>query len=90
MKHKILVFATLLSVIFFIGCNNDSATTDTITADESVINAEIDAAVDDVVLISEDQFDLQKSIWFYPQLCGYKFNPPLKNKIALLKFSNFL
>jgi len=27
---------------------------------------------------------------FYPQLCGYKFNPPLKNKIALLKFSNFL
>jgi len=28
--------------------------------------------------------------WFYPQLCGYKFNPPLKNKIALLKFSNFL
>jgi len=31
-----------------------------------------------------------KELRFYPQLCGYKFNPPLKNKIALLKFSNFL
>jgi len=37
-----------------------------------------------------DAFVSKKKYRFYPQLCGYKFNPPLKNKIALLKFSNFL
>ncbi len=65
MKSKILLFATLLSITFFIGCNNESvnvaATSNTITADETVVNAEIDATVDDLSIIAEDQFDMQKS-----------------------------
>ena len=65
MKRKILLFAALLSITFFIGCNNESvneaATSNTITADETVVNSEIDATVDDVSIIAEDQFDMQKS-----------------------------
>ncbi len=65
MKNKILFFATLLSVTFFIGCNNESGTeattSNTITADETVVNTEIDATVDDISIIAEDQFDVQKS-----------------------------
>ncbi|WP_310558732.1 hypothetical protein [Flavobacterium sp.] len=65
MKNKILLFATLLSVSFFIGCNNESATeaatSNAITADETVVNTEIDATVDDISIITEDQFDVQKS-----------------------------
>lgn len=55
----------MLSVAFFIGCENesvnDAATSNSITADETVVNAEIDATVDDVSIIAEDQFDSQKS-----------------------------
>jgi hypothetical protein len=66
MKTKILVFVTLLSVSFFISCNSNepidgTATATTITADEAVVNSEIDATVDDVSIIAEDQFDMQKS-----------------------------
>lgn len=66
MKTKILVFVTLLSASFFIGCNSNepiggTTTATTITADEAVANSEIDATVDDVTIIAEDQFDMQKS-----------------------------
>jgi len=65
MKSKILLFATLLSITFFISCNNESvneaATSNTITADETVVNSEIDATVDDVSIIAEDQFDKKSS-----------------------------
>ncbi len=65
MKTKILLFATLLSVIFFIGCstnepvNQESAA---ITANDIITNSDIDASVDDVSIIAEDQFDMQKSM----------------------------
>jgi len=65
MKNKILLFAVLLSITFFMGCNNEpaneSATSNSITADETVVNSEIDATVDDLSIIAEDQFDMQKS-----------------------------
>ena len=65
MKNKFLLFATLLSITFFVGCNNetvnDDATSNKITADEVVANSEIDATVDDISIIAEDQFDVQKS-----------------------------
>jgi hypothetical protein len=66
MKNKFLLFVTLLSVAFFIGCNSNESvettpTAATITADEVVANSEIDATVDDVTIIAEDQFDMQKS-----------------------------
>lgn len=66
MKTKILLFVSMLSVAFFIGCNSnesvDGTTTSTaISADEAVANSEIDATVDDVSIIAEDQFEMQKS-----------------------------
>ena len=65
MKTKILVFVALLSIAFFTSCNNepvnDGATSSKITTDEVVANSEIDATVDDVSSIAEDQFDMQKS-----------------------------
>ena len=65
MKNKILLFATLLSIAFFIGCNNEpvneAAPLNAISVDEAVLNTEIDATVDDVSFIAEDQFEVQKS-----------------------------
>lgn len=66
MKTKFLLFVLLLSITFFIGCTNEpvneAASSSTISVDETVLNTEIDATVDDVSLIVEDQFDMQKSI----------------------------
>jgi hypothetical protein len=65
MKNKILLFATLLSITFFISCNNEpvneAAPLNAISVDEAVLNTEIDATVDDVSFVAEDQFDVQKS-----------------------------
>jgi hypothetical protein len=66
MKTKILLFASLLSITLFISCNSNepvdaSATSTTITADDVVVNSEIDATIDDLSIIAEDQFDMQKS-----------------------------
>jgi hypothetical protein len=76
MKTKILAFTTLLSIMFFIGCNNepvnDSAPVNTITVDETIVNTDIDASVDDVAIIAEDQFDAQKSL-------GFKTSEPFKS-----------
>jgi hypothetical protein len=76
MKTKILAFTTLLSIMFFIGCNNEpvneAAPISTITVDETIVNTDIDASVDDVASIAEDQFDTQKSI-------GFKTSEPFKS-----------
>jgi len=83
MKSKILLFATLLSITFFIGCNNESvnvaATSNTITADETVVNAEIDATVDDLSIIAEDQFDMQKKFGSQDQRWNEKHASSLRN-----------
>jgi hypothetical protein len=66
MKTKFLLFVSMLSIAFFIGCTNEpvneAAPLSTISVDETVLNTEMDATVDDVSLIVEDQFDMQKSI----------------------------
>ncbi len=66
MKTKILLFVSMLSIAFFIGCTNETVNEaeplSTISVDETVLNTEMDATVDDVSLIVEDQFDMQKSI----------------------------
>ena len=66
MKTKILLFASLLSIAFFMSCDNETTNTavdpKTITVDDAVVNSEIDASVDDVTIIVEDQFDVQKSL----------------------------
>jgi hypothetical protein len=67
MKTKNLVFVTLLSITLFISCNSNETVDDVsnltaITADEVIANSEIDATVDDVSSIAEDQFAVQKSV----------------------------
>ena len=67
MKTKFLLFVSLLSIALFIGCStNESATvvaaSKTITTDDAVANSEIDATVDDVSIITEEQFSVQQSM----------------------------
>ena len=80
MKNKILLFATLLSITFFIGCNNepvnDAAPLNAISVDEAVLNTEIDATVDDVSFIAEDQFDIQKCV-------AAKTSAPIKSMLPI-------
>lgn len=66
MKTKFLLFVSLLSVTLFIGCSSNESTdaatsSKTITTDEVIANSEIDATVDDVSIIAEDQFSVQQS-----------------------------
>jgi hypothetical protein len=66
MKTKILLFVSLISFAFFIGCTTNekvdvSSTSNTISTDDVVANSEIDATVDDVSSIAEDQYDMQSS-----------------------------
>lgn len=66
MKTKFLLFVTMMSIALFVGCNSnepvDGAINSTaITADVAVANSEIDATVDDVSIIAEDQYDMTKS-----------------------------
>jgi outer membrane murein-binding lipoprotein Lpp len=67
MKTKIFLIASLLSITIFIGCSSNEkvdvvATSNSITAEDAAANSEIDATVDDVSLIAEDQFDMQTSL----------------------------
>jgi hypothetical protein len=66
MKTKILLFVTILSIAFFISCNNEpvnqAEAPNAISVDEAVVNSEIDATVDDVSIIAEDQFEVQKNL----------------------------
>ena len=67
MKTKFLLSVSLLSVLFFIGCSTNEpvevvAASKTITTDDAIANSEIDATVDDVALIAEDQFSVQQSL----------------------------
>ena len=80
MKTKFLLFVSVLSMAIFIGCTNEpvneAATSSTISADETIINTEIDATVDDVSIIAEDQFNLQKSI-------SAKTSTPIKSMLPV-------
>lgn len=80
MKTKFLLFVSMLSMAFFIGCTNESvneaATSSTISADETIINTEIDATVDDVAIVAEDQFNFQKS-------SSAKSSAPIKSMLPL-------
>ncbi len=69
MKTKFLLFASLLSVAVFVGCSSDETnkaddnvtTSKTISADDAIVNSEIDTTLDDVSVIVEDQFSIQQS-----------------------------
>ena len=61
---------------FFISCNSDEKTNDgsaaAITNDEIITNSKIDASVEDVTNIAEDQFSSQLNV-------NAKPNGPIKN-----------
>lgn len=66
MKTKFLLFVSLLSITFFFGCSSNettdaAATSKTITTDDAIANSEIDATVDDISIIAEDQYSVQQS-----------------------------
>lgn len=67
MKTKFLLFVALFSISFFIGCSTNepvdiASTSNTIITDDVIANSEIDASLDDVSIIAEDQFSVQQSL----------------------------
>ena len=64
MKTKFLLIGTcIITFSFFISCNSDEKTNDgstaKITNEEIITNSKIDASVEDVTNIAEDQFSAQ-------------------------------
>jgi len=66
MKTKFLLIGTCIALSIFTSCNSDENTNDgtskVITNDEIIANAKIDASIDDVTNIAEDQFSSQLNI----------------------------
>jgi len=66
MKTKFLFIGTLVVLSFFISCNSDDKTNDgtttAISKDEIITNSQIDASIDDVTNIAEDQFTAQQNV----------------------------
>lgn len=76
MKTKFLLIGTCIALSLFTSCNSDESTNDgtskVITNDEIVANAKIDASIDDVTNIAEDQFNSQQNI-------NSKYGGPIKH-----------
>ena len=65
MKTKFLFIGTLVALTFFVSCNSDEKTNDgsseAISNDEIVTTSKIDASIEDVTNIAEDQFNSQQN-----------------------------
>ncbi|MTH16286.1 hypothetical protein [Flavobacterium sp. LC2016-01] len=79
MKTKIFFIGTLAALSFFISCNSDEKTNDgssaAITKDEIITNSKIDASIDDVTNIAEDQFSAQQNVTAKPSGVVKNFLP---------------
>ncbi|WP_338841267.1 hypothetical protein [Flavobacterium ginsenosidimutans] len=66
MKTKFLLISTCITMSFFVSCNSDEKTNDgsgtAITNEEIITNSKIDASVEDVTNIAEDQFSSQINV----------------------------
>lgn len=66
MKTKFLLIGTCIALSLFTSCNSDENTNDgtskIITNDEIIANSKIDASIEDVTNIAEDQFNSQVNI----------------------------
>ena len=66
MKTKFLLIGTCIVLSLFTSCNSDENTNDgtgkVITNDEIIANSKIDASIEDVTNIAEDQFNSQVNI----------------------------
>lgn len=81
MKTKFLLFVTLFSITLFIGCSTNESvdlpsTSNNIVTDDVIANSEIDASLDDVTGIAEDQFSVQQSL-------TTKTSSPVKSMLPL-------
>lgn len=76
MKTKILSIGALVALSLFISCNSDEKTNDgktsAISNAEIITTAKIDASIEDVTTIAEDQFNTQQNI-------AAKSSEPVKN-----------
>ncbi|RKR09360.1 hypothetical protein C8C83_0985 [Flavobacterium sp. 90] len=65
MKTKVLFIGTLVALSFFISCNSDEKTNDgtttAISNNEIITASKIDASIEDVTNIAEDQFNAQQN-----------------------------
>jgi len=65
MKTKVLFIGTLVALSFFISCNSDEKTNDgtttAISNNEIITTSKIDASIEDVTNIAEDQFNTQQN-----------------------------
>nr|WP_199000041.1 hypothetical protein [Flavobacterium sp. ASV13] len=65
MKTKFLFIGALTALSFFVSCNSDEKTNNgssaSISNDEIITNAKIDASIEDVTDIAEDQFNVQQN-----------------------------
>ncbi|TDO97651.1 hypothetical protein [Flavobacterium sp. 245] len=79
MKTKIFFIGTLAALSFFVSCNSDEKTNDgssaAITKDEIITNSKIDASIDDVTNIAEDQFSAQQNVTAKPSGVVKNFLP---------------
>ena len=79
MKTKFLFIGTLVALSFFISCNSDEKTNDGTTAaisnDEIKTTSKIDASIEDVTNIAEDQFNAQQNIASKPSGMVKNFLP---------------
>ncbi|MFH7000241.1 hypothetical protein ACHRVZ_20160 [Flavobacterium sp. FlaQc-57] len=70
MKTKFLFIGALVAFSFFISCNSDEKTNDgstlAISNDEIIAASKIDASIEDVTNIAEDQFSAQQNITAKP------------------------
>jgi hypothetical protein len=65
MKTKVLFIGTLVALSFFVSCNSDEKTNDgtttAISNNEIITTSKIDASIEDVTNIAEDQFNAQQN-----------------------------
>jgi hypothetical protein len=66
MKTKFYLIASLFACVFFIGCNSSDNSTEntnsvTTSADQVAVDSKIDASIEDVSNIAEDQFSAKQS-----------------------------
>lgn len=85
MKTKHVFISSLLTLAFFISCDSNDKTDNnstTMSADQVVVDSKIDASIDDVTNIAEDQFSMQQN-------ATSKSNTPIKSMLPACAVVNW-
>jgi hypothetical protein len=93
MKTKFLWIGTCITLLFFVSCNSDengtSGSNAAISNDEIITNSKIDASIEDVTAIAEDQFDAQQNSANKPNGTVKNFLPSCATITTVLTNSTF-